>query len=111
LTDLSLFEVHEAAEIIRQTAHPDVNIIFGAVIDEQMDDEVQITVIATGFEGSTPRRRAAAPAAVVTSRPAARPRTPAPAPAKAQAEAGEFPVRVFDPDNVDIPTFMRKHYK
>jgi len=109
--DLSLFEVHEAAEIIRQTAHPDVNIIFGAVIDEQMDDEVQITVIATGFEGSTPRRRAAAPAAVVTSRPAARPRTPAPAPAKAQAEAGEFPVRVFDPDNVDIPTFMRKHYK
>jgi cell division protein FtsZ len=109
--DLSLFEVHEAAEIIRQTAHPDVNIIFGAVIDEQMDDEVQITVIATGFEGSTPRRRAAAPAAAVTSRPAARPRTPAPAPAKAQAEAGEFPVRVFDPDNVDIPTFMRKHYK
>jgi len=109
--DLSLFEVHEAAEIIRQTAHPDVNIIFGAVIDEGMDDEIQITVIATGFEGSTTRRRAAAPAAAVASRPAARPRTPAPAPAKAQAEAGEFPVRVFDPDNVDIPTFMRKHYK
>ena len=109
--DLSLFEVHEAAEIIRQTAHPDVNIIFGAVIDEGMDDEIQITVIATGFEGSTARRRAAAPAAAVVSRPAARPRTPAPAPAKAQAEAGEFPVRVFDPDNVDIPTFMRKHYK
>lgn len=110
--DLSLFEVNEAAEIIRQTAHPDVNIIFGAVIDEQMEDEVQITVIATGFEGGVPRQRMRVPATVVASRPAAH--TPAPAPAAAtapvRAEAAEFPVRVFDPDNVDIPTFMRRHY-
>lgn len=48
--DLSLFEVNEAAAIIKETAHPDVNLIFGAVIDENMSDEVRITVIATGFE-------------------------------------------------------------
>jgi len=105
--DLSLFEVNEAAEIIRQTAHPDVNIIFGAVIDDQMQDEIQITVIATGFDGSAPRRKATAPAAVAAARPTAQ----APAPAQAEAEAVEFPVRVFDPDDFNIPTFMRKHYK
>ncbi len=105
--DLSLFEVNEAAEIIRQTAHPDVNIIFGAVIDEQMDEEIQITVIATGFEGGA-SRRTIAPPATARQRVA---RTPEPAPAASQAEVAEFPVRVFDPDNVDIPTFMRKHYK
>ena len=48
--DLGLFEVNEAAEIIHSVAHPDANIIFGAVIDENMDDEVQVTVIAAGFE-------------------------------------------------------------
>ena len=112
--DLSLFEVNEAAEIIRQTAHPDVNIIFGAVIDEQMGDEIQITVIATGFEGQgAPRRSAAAPVAAVASRRAVRTQDPVPShtQTQAQAETAEFPVRVFDPDHVDIPTFMRKHYK
>jgi cell division protein FtsZ len=48
--DLSLFDVNEAAAIIKETAHPDVNLIFGAVIDENMGDEIRITVIATGFE-------------------------------------------------------------
>ncbi|NJL95274.1 MAG: cell division protein FtsZ [Anaerolineae bacterium] len=48
--DLSLFDVNEAAAIIKETAHPEVNLIFGAVIDENMHDEVRITVIATGFE-------------------------------------------------------------
>jgi len=48
--DLTLHEVHQAAEIIRQAAHPEANIIFGAVIDEAMQDRVRITVIATGFE-------------------------------------------------------------
>ena len=49
-SDLGLFEVNEAAEIIHSVAHPDANIIFGAVIDENMVDEVQVTVIAAGFE-------------------------------------------------------------
>ena len=48
--DLSLYEVNEAAEIIRRTADPDANIIFGAVIDPELKDEIRITVIATGFE-------------------------------------------------------------
>lgn len=51
--NMSLFEVNEAAAIIKETAHPDVNLIFGAVIDENMGDEIRITVIATGFEQGT----------------------------------------------------------
>ncbi|GMU79621.1 MAG: cell division protein FtsZ [Acidimicrobiia bacterium] len=49
-SDMGLFEVNEAAEIVRETAHPDANIIFGAVIDDAMGDEVRITVIAAGFD-------------------------------------------------------------
>ncbi|MFN7210833.1 MAG: cell division protein FtsZ, partial [Aggregatilineales bacterium] len=48
--DMSLFEVNEAAAIIKETAHPDVQLIFGAVVDENMRDQIRITVIATGFE-------------------------------------------------------------
>ena len=48
--DLGLFEVNEAAEIIHGVAHPDANIIFGAVIDDEMGDEVRVTVIAAGFD-------------------------------------------------------------
>ncbi|HVM29589.1 MAG TPA: cell division protein FtsZ [Candidatus Limnocylindrales bacterium] len=56
---LSLFEVDEAAEIIRGTADPEANIIFGTVIDERMGDELSITVIATGFDNTRRRERAA----------------------------------------------------
>ena len=48
--DMSLMEIDEAAEIIKEIADPDANIIFGASIDESMDDEIRITVIATGFD-------------------------------------------------------------
>lgn len=63
--DMSLFEVNEAAAIIKETAHPDVQLIFGAVIDENMRDQIRITVIATGFEraSSLGSRSAAKPAA------------------------------------------------
>lgn len=54
--DLSLFEVNEAAEIVIQAADPEANIIFGAVIDESLKDEVRVTVIATGFNGERVRR-------------------------------------------------------
>lgn len=50
---LTLFEVNQAAAIIKETAHPDVNLIFGAVIDPNMGDDIRITVIATGFERAT----------------------------------------------------------
>ena len=51
-SDLTLFEVNEAAAIIKDSAHPECNLIFGAHIDESMGDEIHITVIATGFERS-----------------------------------------------------------
>lgn len=56
-TDLGLFEVNEAAEIIGQAAHPDANIIFGSVIDDSLGDEVRITVIAAGFDRFEGERR------------------------------------------------------
>jgi cell division protein FtsZ len=49
-SDLGLFEVNEAAEVIHSVAHPDANIIFGTVIDDEMGDEVRVTVIAAGFD-------------------------------------------------------------
>ena len=54
---MSLFEVNEAAAIIKETAHPDVNLIFGAVVDENMGDTIRITVIATGFDQERVVRR------------------------------------------------------
>jgi cell division protein FtsZ len=51
-SDLGLFEVNEAAEVVKETAHPDANIIFGATIDDSLGDEVRITVIAAGFDRS-----------------------------------------------------------
>jgi cell division protein FtsZ len=52
--DLGLFEIDEAAGIIREAAHDDCNVIFGAVIDENAGDALRVTVIATGFDGSQP---------------------------------------------------------
>jgi cell division protein FtsZ len=49
-SDLGLYEVNEAAEVIHGVAHPDANIIFGTVIDDDMGDEVRVTVIAAGFD-------------------------------------------------------------
>jgi cell division protein FtsZ len=85
--ELSLFEVNEAASIIKQTAHPDVNLIFGAVIDERMGEEIRITVIATGFDQSEPRRHA---------------------PRALFSEAVKFPVPAFDKDDLEIPAFLRR---
>ncbi|GAB4567793.1 MAG: cell division protein FtsZ [Anaerolineae bacterium] len=84
--DLSLFEVNEAAEIIRSTADPEANIIFGAVIDPQMQDEIRITVIATGFEAASERRQ----------------------PARGDGKTIDFPVRTFDREDLDIPAFLRR---
>ncbi|MCD4687416.1 MAG: cell division protein FtsZ [Anaerolineae bacterium] len=127
---MSLFEVNEAAAIIKETAHPDVNLIFGAVIDENMGDEIRITVIATGFEqsrvaqrrpvGQPPQRRvkpAAAsprPAPRQEQRPAAQPEeqtvdVPAQKPAQPARRADdEFESRVYDTDDLDIPAFLRR---
>ncbi len=55
---MKLSEVNEASSLIQSSAHEDANIIFGAVLDERMGDEVKITVIATGFRDQMPERRA-----------------------------------------------------
>ena len=57
-SNLKLSEVNEASSLIQTSAHEDANIIFGAVLDERMGDEVKITVIATGFKDQMPERRA-----------------------------------------------------
>jgi cell division protein FtsZ len=54
--NLSLWEVNEAAKAVAEAAHPDANIIFGAMLDEKLDDEVWVTVVATGYEEHRPRR-------------------------------------------------------
>jgi cell division protein FtsZ len=99
--DMTLHEVNEAAEIIRATAHPEANIIFGAVLDPSLDEEVRVTVIATGFEVAAEARR---PLAATQPLPA--------------AVAGErsdktvpFPVRTYNPEDLDIPAFLRKRAK
>ena len=56
-SDLGLFEVSAAANLIQGAAHEDANIIFGTVIDDALGDEVKVTVIAAGFEGGQPPRR------------------------------------------------------
>ena len=56
--DLSLWEVNEAARAVQEAAHPDANIIFGAMLDENLEDEVWITVVATGYDQDRPVRRA-----------------------------------------------------
>jgi cell division protein FtsZ len=57
-TNLSLWEVNEAAKSVSQAAHPDANIIFGAMVDEKLDDQVWVTVVATGY-GDDGRRKSA----------------------------------------------------
>ncbi|MBO3142344.1 cell division protein FtsZ [Dermatophilus congolensis] len=56
-SDLGLFEINEAARLVQEAAHPEANIIFGAVIDDALGDEVRVTVIAAGFDGGTPQPR------------------------------------------------------
>lgn len=100
-TDLSLHDVNEAAEIIRKTAHPEANIIFGAVIDESMKDKIRITVIATGFDGTAQPRPAAIRSAAST--PVAERKV-----APRAVPVSEFPARVLDSENLDIPAFLRR---
>lgn len=122
--NLSLFEVNEAAAIIKESAHPEVNLIFGAQIDENLGDEIRITVIATGFEQtrskvakeqffrpSVPVQRSPQPtqprqAQLPANPPQEQPLTP-PSP-QPRPSPQEIPARVYDEDDIDIPTFLRK---
>jgi cell division protein FtsZ len=127
-SDLGLFEVSAAANLIESAAHEDANIIFGTVIDDALGDEVRVTVIAAGFDGGQPPRRQpgitrapdlrqsrpAAPAATQTptfSRPEP---TPAAEPAARQQEQPqERPAAPYQPrpaaldDDLDVPEFLK----
>lgn len=79
---LGLFEVNEAAEIIAAAADPEANIIFGAVIDDALQDEIRVTVIATGFEATRPKLKA--------------------------VPSEGLDIKPFASDDLDIPAFLRK---
>ncbi len=101
-TDLSMFEVNEAATIIKAAAHPDCNVIFGAVIDENMKDQIRITVIATGFDhsGGLSRRASRISSAI---------RTTTMKPLASEGEPAEQPRPVsIDHNNLELPSFLRR---
>ncbi|HET6972845.1 MAG TPA: cell division protein FtsZ [Pyrinomonadaceae bacterium] len=99
--DLTLFEVNAASSIIRESADDDANIIFGAVIDETLTDEMKITVIATGFDREI---TSVASAAATTA-------IPAPPPRYVARPADDLPRPMMGSprvDDLDVPTFIRK---
>jgi cell division protein FtsZ len=99
--DLTLYEVNEASSIIREAADEDANIIFGAVIDETLRDEMKITVIATGFDKESADSGSATSNAALPPTPARYTQRPGEDPSRANAN----PART---DDLDVPTFIRK---
>lgn len=96
-SNLGLFEVNEAAEIVSKAADPEAHIIFGAVIDEQLEDEIRVTVIATGFEEK--------PVAEKVNNPDSQMRVLG----KSEvAIADEIELKPFVGDDLDIPAFLRR---
>jgi cell division protein FtsZ len=129
-SDLGLYEINEAAKLVQEAAHPEANIIFGAVIDDALGDEVRVTVIAAGFDGGTPNRRednralgsisqAAAPTqAPAQAAPAQRPAESAggrddavqSAPQSTPDPARQVPPRTVtfeEGDDLDVPDFLK----
>ena len=110
-SDLGLFEVSAAAQLIEQSAHEDANIIFGTVIDDSLGDEVRITVIAAGFDGGVlPKQRPRPAVTREPAAPAAKPEAAAPAavvsPATPAAAAPSQPWQPAD-DDLDVPDFLK----
>jgi cell division protein FtsZ len=118
-SDLGLFEIHEAATLVADSAHADANIIFGAVIDDALGDEVRVTVIAAGFDGGQPKHKPAEPRRAETpapatqytggySQPAARSGVGAvPASRSAAGYTGGNGHRPDDYDELDVPDFLK----
>jgi cell division protein FtsZ len=113
---LKLFEVNQAAAIIKETAHPEVNLIFGAVIDENMGENLRITVIATGFEGTsissalnkTEQRQNPHPKQNPLPRLMDNELESQDAASQNQSSGSyEFPTRI-NTDDLDVPAFLRK---
>lgn len=105
--DLSLFEVNQAAAIIKETAHPDVNLIFGAVIDPTLGEDLRVTVIATGFDSSGGPKRVSSRLRRFTDAAAAQKQDRLDA-AEAPIPADEFLPQTIDVNDLDIPAFLRR---
>ena len=88
--DMGLEEVEQAAAMVQEAAHPEAHIIFGAAIDEGLDDEIRITVVATGFDAQ-PTGLAKPAAVAVEDKPAEAPKAEAAAPAAPKADELEVP--------------------
>lgn len=120
-SDLGILEIQTASEIITEAADKDANIIIGAIIDETLGDELQVTVIATGFEGrSNPRidRPAASIfgnnegkgifAAMREEMEEKKADEPAPVLESTTPKRGDFYSKVSEDDGIDVPVFLRK---
>jgi cell division protein FtsZ len=121
-SDLGLFEINEAASLVAEAAHPDANIIFGAVIDDTLGDEVKVTVIAAGFDsGQLPykkvdiRREPAATSRGAQSAAPSYAAASAPRPAESEPVA-QYSVPVTNgasrdavrvDDELDVPDFLK----
>ncbi len=112
-SDLGLFEISEAAELVAKYAHPDANIIFGTVIDDSLGDEVRVTVIAAGFEGGVPKRVSVPVLNSATLNGQADP-IPANDPISVAMDAPEQPAKrritfqeLVAEDDIDVPDFMK----
>jgi cell division protein FtsZ len=112
-SDLGLFEISEAAELVAKCAHPDANIIFGTVIDDALGDEVRVTVIAAGFDGGAPKKVSVP---VISSAALNGQADPIPAndPIAVAMDAPAAPARrritfeeLVKEDEIDIPDFMK----
>jgi cell division protein FtsZ len=110
---LTLFEVNQAAAIIKETAHPDVNLIFGAVIDPTLGEELRVTVIATGFDHTGSRKFPQRSANMEVQQNANSIENKRPARAMEYANTGnaaanaDFQPRILNTDDLDIPAFLR----
>jgi cell division protein FtsZ len=112
-SDMGLFEISEAAELVAKSAHPDANIIFGTVIDDSLGDEVRVTVIAAGFDGGAPKRLSVP---VISTAGLSGQADPIPdndpiqvamdAPAQTQRRRITFEELVSE-DDIDVPDFMK----
>ncbi|CAL4859460.1 cell division protein FtsZ [Microbacterium sp. MM2322] len=122
-SNLGIFEINDAAQLVKEAAHPEANIIFGTVIDDTLGDEVRVTVIAAGFDGGEPEKKVEP---ITVSRPASAPVLP-PLPADtvardlaaAEKSGARESVSVsapssssdydsaFGDDDLDIPDFLK----
>jgi cell division protein FtsZ len=111
--DLGMYEVDDAAKYITKAADPEARIIFGAVIDEDMDEEVKITVIATGFDDAMhkPQPPVVRVQEPIIHEPVVRKPVYAPKVLEEEPEREEEREEVSDQDELEIPAFIRKKIK